>query len=88
VTSPPLPSLSEISLDVNADGSGTIAFGPEIRQANQALGFTWISPAASHRFDRIDDAQAVYARILEAQRALEVRRAIEVQRLLAAAAFA
>ena len=84
VTSLPLASLTEISLDVRADGSGTIGFGPERKQAAQALGYTWISPDSSHRLDRIDDVRAVHAHILEAQRALEIQRILEAQRLLAA----
>jgi hypothetical protein len=88
VTSRPLASLTELSLDVRADGSGTIGLGPEVRQASQAFGFTWTSPASTYRIEGIDDARAVYARILEAQRALEVRRVLDAQRLLAAAASA
>ena len=84
VTSLPLASLTEISLDVRADGSGTIGFGPERKQAAQALGYTWIRPDSSHRLDRIDDVRAVHARILESQRALEIQRILEAQRLLAA----
>lgn len=70
VTSLPLVALSEISLDVDDGGSGTIGFGPERKQAAQAFGFTWIGPNSSHRLDGIDDARRVYAQILDAQRAL------------------
>jgi hypothetical protein len=69
VTSRSLLLLGAVTLEVRADGSGTIGFGPETKQAAQAFGFTWLSPGSADRFDGIPDAREVYALLMTAQRA-------------------
>ncbi len=66
----PLQTLSEIALQQNADGSGTITFGSGAPFASWYRGFAW--PGMDQRlapaFERIPEAKHVYELIRKAQR--------------------
>jgi hypothetical protein len=65
VTSLNLRTLPVVTLSARSGGRGTITFGPSTPYANIGFGTRGYAPPA---FDRIDDAQSVYRRILQAQK--------------------
>ena len=69
VTSLNLRTLSEMSLNERADGSGTLTFGPTLPFLSTGVGMAWPGLAQSPAFDSIPHARAVYDIIRKAQNA-------------------
>ncbi|TWB24721.1 hypothetical protein FBZ89_101347 [Nitrospirillum amazonense] len=65
-----LTSLGEIRLDLADDGSGSVAFGPEVSLfGRHDMGMTlWTGKPAVPTFELIPAAEQVYARVREAKR--------------------
>lgn len=69
ITSLPLKNLSDITLRVRADGSGTITLGrPLLNGWSASAGWPGASRNAVPAFEFIADAKQVHDKLLEAQR--------------------
>lgn len=63
-----LRTLSDVTLDGKADGSGTITFGPTNFMLSMYAGTAWPGVKMPPSFDVISDARRVYDIIRDAQR--------------------
>jgi Bacterial PH domain len=67
-----LNTLTDVSLTENADGTGTITFGPASALSSMFWGYSWWPGAGTQmgpRFDLVPDAKKVYDTIRAAQKA-------------------
>ena len=69
ITSLNVRTLSEMSLNERADGTGTLTFGPTPPFLSSGVGMAWPGLAQSPAFDSIPRARSVYDIIRKAQNA-------------------